>query len=153
MFLSSNNFFRRVDREGQQLHLIGLWRNLGRPEAALCGVQYAGSDRGTHQAPFVVTAEGAASWAFQDTGLGEGSSFGLYGIEIDSRSAASPPGTQVLAQIPNALGKPGLTAEMTYYETSAGGKVFSAGALNFGGQILLWPETTKLLANVWDQLT
>jgi hypothetical protein len=152
MFLSANNFFRWVERKGDTLRLVGLWREHGRPEAALLGVQYRASDRGSRQAPFVVTAEGAASWAFAGTGLGEGSAFGRYGIEIDTRTAASPPGTQVLAQIPNALGVAGLTAEMTYYETDAGARVFSAGALNFGGQISLWPEATKLLENVWERL-
>jgi hypothetical protein len=58
----------------------------------------------------------------------------------------------VLAEIPNALG-PGLTAQMTYYETTAGAKVFSAGVLNFAGEALLWPETAKLLENIWDQLS
>jgi hypothetical protein len=41
---------------------------------------------------------------------------------------------------------------MTYYETPVGSRVFSAGVLNFGGQALLWPETTRLLENVWQQL-
>src|SRR5579862_5379841 len=154
MFLSANNFFRRVDPHGSTLHLIGLWRALGKPEAGLLGAQYIGSDRGQHQAPFVVTADGAGpgSWAFANTGLGEGASFGKYGIEVDARTVSSPPGTIALAQIPDALGKPSLTAEMTYYETSAGARVFSAGALNFGGQVLLWPETTQLLENVWARL-
>ena len=30
---------------------------------------------------------------------------------------------------------PGRTAEMTYYETAAGAKVFAAGALNFGASV------------------
>jgi hypothetical protein len=153
MFLSANNFFRRVDPRGDTLHLVALWRNLGKPESGLCGVQYCGSDRGQHQSPFVVTADGAASWAFAGTGLSEGSTFGRYGIEVDARTASSPPGTTVLAQMPNALGNPNLTAEMTYYETDAGARVFSAGALNFGGQISLWPETEQLLKNVWARLT
>jgi hypothetical protein len=153
MFLSANNFFRRVDPHGDTLQLVGLWRELGKPEAGLCGVQYCGSDRGQHQSSFVVTSDGAASWAFEGTGLSEGSTFGRYGIEVDARAAASPPGTTVLAQIPNALGNPKLTAEMTYYETPAGARVFSAGALNFGGQIALWPESTKLLENVWTRLS
>ena len=72
---------------------------------------------------------------------------------MDARTSASPPGTVVLAQIPNALGNPNLTAEMTYYEGPNGSRVFSAGALNFGGQIALWPETLKLLENVWAHLT
>src|SRR5262249_48518937 len=153
LFLSANNFFRRVDRVGDGLHLIDTWRNLGRPEAALCGVQYRAGDRGSHQQPYIVTDAGAASFAFADTGLGAGPTSGSYGIEIDSTTALSPPGTQVFAQIPNALGVAGLTAEMSYYETPAGSRVFSAGALNFGGQIALWPQTTQILQNVWTRLT
>ena len=40
MFLSANNFFWRVERDGPILRLIAMWRDLGRPEAALVGVQY-----------------------------------------------------------------------------------------------------------------
>jgi hypothetical protein len=152
LFLSANNFFRRVDRVANRLHLIDTWRDLGRPESALCGVQYRASDRGTHQQPFVVTADGAASFAFANTGLTEGSTFGRYGIEIDATTQWSPPGTIVLAQIPSALGNPALTAEMAYYENDAGARVFSAGALNFGGQLALWPEATTLVENVWTRL-
>lgn len=152
LFLSANNFFRQVVRRGTTLRLIDLWRLLGRPEAGLIGVQYRASDRGTHQSPFVVTDEGAASWALAGTGLQTGQTFGRYGIEIDATTPDTPPGTVVLAQIPDALG-PGLTAQMTYYETSAGARVFAAGALNFGGQILLWPETAQILENVWQALS
>lgn len=151
MFLSANNFFRRVDRRAGRLTLVDLWRDLRRPEAALVGVQYRASDRGTHQHPFVVTEAGAASWAFAGTGLGAGSTFGLYGIEVDATTTASPPGTTVLAEIPDALG-PGLTAQMTYYETPVGARVFAAGVLNFGGEMLLWPESTQLVENVWSRL-
>jgi hypothetical protein len=151
MFLSSNNFFRRVDLRAGRTTLVGLWRDLRRPEAALVGVQYRASDRGTHQHPFVVTDAGAASFAFVGTGLGAGSTFGLYGIEVDATTALSPPGTLVLAEIPDALG-PGLTAQMTYYETPAGARVFAAGVLNFGGEMLLWPQATQVVENVWKQL-
>lgn len=152
LFLSANNFFRRVDRLQQTLTLIDEWRNLGRPEAALLGVQYVASDRGEHQQPFVVNGAEAAPWAFAGTGLVNGSTFGRYGIEIDARSPESPPQTQVLATIPDLLG-PGRTAEMTYYEDPSGARVFSAGALNFAGQVTLWPETRQLLENVWQRLT
>jgi hypothetical protein len=57
----------------------------------------------------------------------------------------------VLANIPNLFG-PGYTAEMTYYEHWSGARVFSAGALDFGGQALLWPATAQLLENVWQRL-
>ena len=152
LFLSANNFFRHVEREGDRLRLVGLWRDEGRPEAALCGVQYRASDRGQRQAPFVVTGAELAPWAFDGTGLADGSTFGRFGIEIDATTADSPPGTAVLARIPDLLG-PGRSAEMSYYEAPSGARVFSAGALNFGGEVSLWPETLRLLENVWARLT
>jgi N,N-dimethylformamidase beta subunit-like, C-terminal len=151
LFLSANNFFRRVVRDEQTIDLVDEWRNLGRPESALLGVQYVASDRGERRAPFTVVGADAAPWAFAGTGLANGSTFGLYGIEIDARSPASPPSTEVLARIPDLFG-PGRSAEMTYYEHWSGARVFSAGALDFGGQVLLWPETRTLLENVWRRL-
>ena len=151
MLLSANNFFRRVDRVGGRQTLIDEWRDLGRPESALLGNQYIASDRGQRRAPFTVVGAEVAPWAFAGTGLQNGSTFGLYGIEIDARSPRSPQSTQVLANIPDLFGA-GYTAEMTYYEHWSGARVFSAGALDFGGQALLWPVTAQLLANVWQQL-
>ena len=151
LFLSANNFFRKVERRNHVLTLVDEWRDLGRPEAALLGNQYLASDRGQRRAPFTVSGADVAPWAFVGTGLGNGSTFGLYGIEIDARGPASPPQTQVLATIPDLFG-PGRSAEMTYYEHASGARVFSAGALDFGGQALLWPQTTQILANVWQRL-
>jgi hypothetical protein len=151
MFLSANNFFREVVREGDRVRLVTEWRRKGRPEAALLGAQYIANDRGSRQKPYVVTGADVAPWAFAGTGLGNGSTFGLYGVEIDAVTSASPPGTQVLARIPELFG-PGRSAEMTYYETPAGARVFSAGALNFGGTIMLWPQVGKILDNVWQRL-
>jgi hypothetical protein len=151
LFLSANNFFRKVDRRDHVLTLVDEWRDLGRPEAALLGNQYLASDRGQRRAPFTVAGADVAPWAFAGTGLGNGSTFGLYGIEIDARGPASPPQTQVLATIPDLFG-PGRSAEMTYYEHASGARVFSAGALDFGGQALLWPQTTQILQNVWQRL-
>jgi hypothetical protein len=150
-FLAANNFYRRVDRVAQTLVRRGLWRKLGRPESGLVGVQYVGSDHGGRQAAYTVTGALAAPWAFDGTGLADGNAFGRYGIEIDSRTAASPRGIQVLARIPNLLGQ-GRSAEMTYYETASGAKVFAAGALNFGAS-LRQPEVDRLLTNVWARLS
>ena len=55
--------------------------------------------------PFTVSGADVAPWAFAGTGLGNGAQFGMYGIEIDARSPASPPGTQVLATIPTCSGR------------------------------------------------
>jgi hypothetical protein len=150
-FLAANNLYRRVDRVGQLLVRRDLWRKLGRPESRIVGVQYVGSDQGQRQAGYTVTGVIAAPWAFEGTGLADGDVFGRYGIEIDARTSASPNGLQVLARIPDLLG-PGRSAEMTYYETPAGAKVFAAGALNFAAS-LGRPEVDRLLANVWARLS
>jgi hypothetical protein len=152
MFLSANNFFRRVERQGDHVRLVTEWRKEGRPEAALLGVQYLANDRGQRQGPFTVTGADVAPWAFAGTGLANGSTFGTYGVEIDAVTPSSPPGTQVLARIPDLFG-PGRSAEMSYYELPNGARVFSAGVLNFGGTIMLWPEVGKILDNVWARLT
>jgi hypothetical protein len=150
MFLAANNFFREVTRSGSAIVRGPLWRAQGRPEAALVGTQYVGSDHGSRQAAYVVRGANAAPWAFAGTGLGDGASFGRYGIEIDARTAASPPGTVLLASIPDLMG-PGRSAEMTYYETPARARVFAAGAINFAAT-LDRPEVARLVQNVWDRL-
>ena len=113
-------------------------------------MQYVGSDRGQHQAGYTVAGAAVVPWAFDGTGLTDGDVFGRYGIEIDARTAASPRGIQVLAHIPDLLGS-GRSAEMTYYETPAGAKVFAAGALNFAASATQLPVST-MLENLWARL-
>jgi hypothetical protein len=57
----------------------------------------------------------------------------------------------VLCRIPNAFG-PGKSAEMSYYETPRGAKVFAAGVINFGGSAL-WPDVSPLMENLWTRLS
>ncbi len=152
VFLSANNFFRHIVRDTTHARLVGEWRDAGRPEAALLGGQYLANDSGQRQQPYVIQGADAAPWAFAGTGLTNGSSFGRYGIEIDATTPDSPPGTEILARIPDLFG-PGRSAEMTYYETPTGARVFSAGVLNFGGTIMLWPQTQRLLDNIWTRMT
>ena len=153
-FLSANNFFWEVKLEGRVLRRTRLWREMGLPESALLGVQYRANDDGRIQRPFIVTGAQTAPWFYTGTGLADGATFGEtlggYGIEIDTTTPASPIGTIVLAEIPNLYG-PGLTAQMTYYETAAGAKVFAGGALDFGGSATLWP-VRRMLENLWSRL-
>ncbi len=150
-FLSANNFFRRVDRVGSSLHLVNLWRNLGRPEERLVGVRFIACCRGFPFGPYVVMANGRAPWFFAGTGLSNGDTFGRGGIEIDARSGLSPSGTILLARIPDLYG-PGRSAEMTFYRRAVGGaEVFAAGSMNFGGSALN-PVTSSLLENLWPRL-
>jgi hypothetical protein len=150
MFLSANNFFWKVERRGNTLHQIAMWRDIGRPEAALVGVQYTAY--GPHlRGPYLVLRAGAAPWLFHGTGLRNGSRFGTFGIEIDRRTAASPPGTSVLAEIDNRQGRV-LMGQMSYYRTKAGAKVFAAGAFTLAGSATR-AYGARLLDNLWNHLT
>ena len=127
------------------------WRDLGRPEARLVGIQYVDWSGNLYpNAPYVVSSVGSAPWLFRETGLRNGSHFGRYGIEIDARAPESPRGLRVLARVPDIFG-PGKTAEMTYY-TRGRAKVFAAGTLNFGGSAEL-PVASRMLHNLWERLS
>jgi len=154
VFLSANNFFWRVDKQGQEMRRVARWRALGRPEARLGGVQYRANDDGSRQGSFYVVDEAAAPWLFTGTGLANGATFGDevggFGIEVDTTTPESPPDTRVLALIPSLFG-PGLHAELTYYETPAGARVFSAGVLDFPAYIST-PRGQRLLLNLWRHM-
>jgi hypothetical protein len=154
ILLSANNFFWKVERSGNAIRRIAQWRTLGRPESRLLGIQYRANDDGTRQGPYTVTDVDAAPWLFTGTGLVNGSVIGEevggFGIEIDSVTPESPPGTKVLARIPDLFG-PGLTAEMAYYETDAGARVFSAGVMDFPA-VLFTDVGVKLLDNLWRHM-
>jgi hypothetical protein len=150
-FLSADNLHWRVERHGPVLRRKEQWRSLGhpRPEAAVVGVQYRASDDGTHRAAYVVRRTRCAPWLFRGTGLTRGSRFGWSGVEISATTADSPRGTCVVAEIPNLLGA-GRSAQMTYYETSRGAKVFAAGAFCLVNRSTV---VARLLENVWRRLS
>jgi hypothetical protein len=151
-FLSANNFFWQVVKDGDVVTKSKQWRDLERPEATLLGVQYRGNDSGEARGSWIVRKTPAATWLFAGTGLGPGSRFGEdWGIEIDCTSDDSPEDVEVIAEIPDLFG-PGFTAEMTYYETGQGAKVFAAGAFTLAGQSLE-PGVTRVLANLWAKLS
>jgi hypothetical protein len=155
IFLSANNFFWRVSETDTVLRKTGQYRQIGKPEARLIGVQYRANDAGQKQGSYAVVSAADAPWLWEGTDLTDGGAFGQavggYGIEIDATTPESPPGTIVLAEIPNLYG-PGLTAQMSYYETPQGAKVFAAGVLDFGGSALTSP-TGRILLNLWDRLS
>jgi hypothetical protein len=152
--LSANAFFWKVEHTPNALHRVKLWRNLRRPEASLLGGQYRANDNGSRQGSYVVANAQAVPWLFEGTDLENGSTIGDavngYGIEIDARARSSPSGTILVAAIPNIFG-PGINAEMTYYETPAGARVFNAGTLDFGGSVLTYP-VSRMLENLWAHM-
>lgn len=151
-FLSANDFFRDVVIRGNSMTLIGRFRDLGRPEAALIGAQYIDWFRNRYpNQPYRVVGADRVPWLFAGTRLKDGSLIpGYFGIEIDGTTSASPPGTTVVATIPDIF--PGETAEMTYYTTAAGAQVFDAGTINFGGAADN-PYVAALLRNLWTHMS
>jgi hypothetical protein len=150
-FLSANNFFYKVKVSGNMMTGRARWRDLGRPEAALVGAQYAGWNEGNYpNRPYRITNTAAAPWLFKGTGLRNGTVVGNYGIEVDEPNAASPPHTHVLAEIPGELG-PGKPADMTIY-TRGRSTVFDAGAINFEASAH-WPALSRFFSNLWSHLS
>ena len=151
MFLAANNFFWKITLRHGVMTRVAQWRDLGRPEAALIGVQYRANDRGGHRGSWIVRRAEAARWLLAGTGAEDGAGIGNGGIEIDSTALSSPADVEVLAEIPNLYG-PGFTAQMTYYETPSGAKVFAAGAFTLAGQTGD-PVIGRLVANLWQRLS
>jgi hypothetical protein len=151
MFLSANNFFWKITIRNDVMTKVAQWRDLGRPEAALIGVGYRGNDRGKHRGPWIVRDAHSASWLFARTKLDVGGRFGNAGIEIDKTTPSSPRQLHILAEVPNLLG-PGLSGQMTYYETAAGARVFAAGAFTLAGAV--WDSDIEpLMENLWQHMT
>jgi hypothetical protein len=152
MFLCANNFYRRVKVHAGVMTLLGVWREFGRPEASLIGVQYYRNDNGKHRGPWIVQKTASrVPWLLANTELSEGSTFSSGGIEADHVVPASPRQVVVVAKIAN-LYEDGLDSHMTYYETPSGAKVFAAGAFSLTSAIWTQPVQT-LMGNLWERLS
>jgi N,N-dimethylformamidase beta subunit-like, C-terminal len=151
MFLSANNLYWKITiRGGGVMTRVAHWRDVGRPEAALVGVGYYWNDFGEHRGPWRVRSSRAGRWIFGGTGLRPGDAFSSGGIEADAVGSDSPPNVQVLAEIVNLFGD-GRNAQMTYYDTRAGAKVFAAGAFCLACSI--WqPPVRRIVTNLLDAL-
>ena len=91
MFLSANNFFWQVQRRGGMLTRTRKWRDIGRPESALLGVQYRGNDDGRIQRPFIVRAATTAPWLFAGPISATGPSSARSSAATASRSTPRQP--------------------------------------------------------------
>jgi hypothetical protein len=150
MFLSANNFFWRTVKNGNVMHRTARWRDLGRPEASLIGVQYFGNDNGKHRGAWIVNNTKAARWIFARTPLKPGMPFANGGIEADEIAPSSPRSTEVLAAIPNLFGT-NHNADMTYYELPNGAKAFAAGAFSLAASVW-WENVHQVIENLWTRL-
>ena len=136
IFLSANNFFWKVEKNGQSMRRIKLWRDLGRPESALMGVQYRANDDGSRQGVFKVTNTAGAPWLFEGTGLANGAllgeTVGGYGIEIDADDGVLAARTRRARGDPGAL-RPGPDRGDDVLRDAAGRARLLGRRLDFGG--------------------
>ncbi len=145
------------------------FRNLEppRPERAILGVGYRFDNYMTF-APYRVLE--ANHRLLQGTGLANGDLIGENGIngkgasgwEMDTSIAGTaPPGTVVSATGADDRGappanlvviargtNPGFGADMTCYDTAAGGRVFSVGSISFVGSMIGDPQLKRIVRNV-----
>jgi hypothetical protein len=149
MFLSANNFFWKITISGNTMTRVAKWRDLGQPEAALIGVEYYHNDMGEHRGPWIVRPAAAKlPWMMNGTGLRVGMDFSSGGIEADEVTSDSPRNVRIVASIPNLYGD-GRNADMTYYRTANGAKVFAAGAFTIAGAV--WQgHVFQLMTNLWS---
>jgi hypothetical protein len=148
IFLSANNFFWKVTLRGDVMTRVRQWRDLGRPESALIGVQYFGNDNGSHRRPWIVRNAYAADGLMASAGLSNGAALSTAGIEVDGMTSASPRGTKLVATMAWRRGK---IAHMTYYQTARGARVFAAGAFSLAREAMS-PDVQRVLEQLWRRL-
>ena len=85
IFLSANNFFWKVEKNGQWMRRVKLWRELGRPESALLGVQYRANDNGTKQGVYRSRTPRRRRGC-SGHGLVNGGTLGKWWADTESRS-------------------------------------------------------------------
>jgi hypothetical protein len=150
IFLSATNFLWKVHRRGGRITRIAQWRQLGRPEARLVGVEYRGNDEGQHHGRYVVSSFGRYSWELAGIDPVALRAWKWFGVEYDMTTRNSPRGIHVLARVNPHMRNRRLRGEMTYYRRGRA-KVFAAGTLNFPAA-LVYPQFRQLLENVWQRL-
>lgn len=137
-----------------------------RPERAVLGVGYETdnySGNRSDYAPYAVRLENHRF--FKGTGLHNGDLIGqsgrngaASGWEMDTSAqlpghdpGAPPANIQILAEGINKGPQNNYSAQMTYYDTGAGGFVFSAGSLPFGGSLVEDSKLQHIVRNALDE--
>jgi N,N-dimethylformamidase len=137
-----------------------------RPERAVLGVAYEG-DNWTGDTSYYrpLRVDDKTHRFFAGTGLENGDLIGHDGLngaasgwemdtseELPGKSPGQPPpNIQVLARGTNTGPDNNYGAQMTYYDTPAGGWVFAAGSLTFGGSLVQDPRLQAMVRNAIDE--
>ena len=154
IFLSANNFFWKVEKNGQWMRRVKLWRELGRPEAALLGVQYRANDNGTKQGVYQIVEPRRRRGSLPAPGSRRRHA-GRQGGRLRDRDRLDD---AVLAARDEGAGpdpgpvRPRADRRDGLLRDRAGARVFSAGTLDFGGSITFQP-VWRMLDNLWRHMT
>jgi hypothetical protein len=129
-----------------------LFREIGRPECALLGVQHQGGPQNWGRADYVVTAAGAADpWA-AGTGLVEGASIAhVVSVERDTVPEVGCGSPTVLFRY-DAGGDTHGNAAAVRYTAASGARVFSAGTMELGWALDSYPGAFEDTARVDTRL-
>ena len=127
----------------------GQWASLGRPAAAVIGVEYDPRGYDTY-APFKVVD--ASHWLFAGTGLRNNDLIGKSGLnkggasgwEMDKTNQYTPSNAVVLAKGTNP-GNGG--AQMVFFTAPGNGGVLSAGSITFCGSLVVDTSLQKIVKN------
>src|SRR5262249_4126449 len=178
LYLGGNGIYERVQFDPTVTHMILRNGNPNNPrwlfraqvppraELAVLGVAYEGDNWSGNMAdyrPYAVAMENHRF--FQGTGVHNGDLIGqngrngaASGWEMDTSEqlanhdpGAPPPGIQILAQGTNVGPTNTYSAQLTFYATPAGGFVFSAGSLTFGGSLVVDANLQRIVRNVLDE--
>jgi hypothetical protein len=129
-----------------------LFREIGRPECALLGVQHQAGPQNWGRADYVVTAAGAADpWA-AGTGLVEGASIAhVVSVERDTVPEVGCGSPTVLFRY-DAGGDTRGNAAAVRYTAASGARVFSAGTMELGWALDSYPGAFEGTARVDTRL-
>ena len=155
IFLSANNFFWRVDKIGNSMRKLRPLRDEGRPEARLARRAVPRERRRHAPGPVHRRRGRGGALAVRQDGPEHRLDVRRDGRRLRDRDRRDDARTRrrersCSPRITDLFG-PGVSGEMTYYETPAGARVFSAGSLDFGGSANSWP-VTRMLENLWQHM-
>ena len=166
LYLSGNGIYWKVTLRDKQMELQkngnlhihnsekgGLWRELGRSESKVLGVRYSISGYRTYAGYKVINAD---HWIFDNTNIENGDTIGVDGLnyggasgwETDKTGGDSPSNIILLAKGTNPDNG---GAEMTYYDHTGGGGVFSVGSITFGGSLAIDDNLSQITKNVLNK--
>ena len=114
-------------------------------------MQYRGNDNGNHRGRVDLRAGAGRLVALRRHGPATGDKFADGGIEIDRTTPRLAARNVRCSPRSRTSSGPGSRAQMTYYETARGAKVFAAGAFTLAGSALR-PDASAVLDNLWARM-